>query len=159
MPRPRTLLVKNAAVLVTMDAERRELRDAGLFVRDGRIEHVGPTDELPATADEVLDLAGHIVLPGLVNTHHHLFQMPTRVVPGSTTGGVGPWLSVLYPVWARLTAEVLALPRVSVLPNWCSPAARRRSISYTCFPTTAGSTTRSIAHAKSAFGSTRDAAA
>ena len=65
-----TLLVKNAAMLVTMDDARRELTDAGLFARDGIIEQVGPTVELPSRADQVLDLGGQIVLPGFVNTHH-----------------------------------------------------------------------------------------
>jgi len=73
---PKTLLVKNAAVLVTMDAKRRELRDAGLFIEDNRIIAVGSTAELPATADEVLDLRGHIVLPGLINTHHRHVSEP-----------------------------------------------------------------------------------
>ena len=57
-----TLLVKNSHTLVTMDDERRELRDGGLFVRDNVIEQVGTTDELPVTADDVLDLGGHHVL-------------------------------------------------------------------------------------------------
>lgn len=107
MTRPKTLLVKNAAVLVTMDAGRRELRDGGLFIRAGRIEQVGPTSELPAEADEVLDLTDHIVLPGLVNTHHHLYQTLTRVVPGAMAGGVSAWLKALYPIWARITPEAL----------------------------------------------------
>ena len=73
-----TLLAKNADVLVTMDGHRRELKNAGLFARDGMIEKVGSTAELPATADLVLDLRGHILLPGLVNCHHHLDQLLTR---------------------------------------------------------------------------------
>ena len=105
--RPKTLLVKNASILVTMDASRRELRDGGLFIRAGRIEQVGPTSELPAEADEVLDLKDHIVLPGLVNTHHHLYQTLTRVVPGAMAGGVSAWLKALYPIWARMTPEAL----------------------------------------------------
>ncbi|MCA3789743.1 MAG: 8-oxoguanine deaminase, partial [Burkholderia sp.] len=72
--RPKTLLVKHADVLVTMDDTRRELRDAGLYIEDNRIVAVGPTAELPDTADEVLDLRGHLVIPGLVNTHHHMYQ-------------------------------------------------------------------------------------
>ncbi|MCJ7700531.1 MAG: 8-oxoguanine deaminase, partial [Anaerolineales bacterium] len=64
-----------------MDDHRREIADGGLFIRDGFIERVGPTLELPETADEVLDLRGHLVLPGLINTHHHFYQTLTRVVP------------------------------------------------------------------------------
>ena len=78
-----TLLARNARVLVTMDDARRELADAGLFARDGIIEQVGPTAELPSTADQVLDLGGQIVLPGFVNTHHHLDQTLTRNLPAA----------------------------------------------------------------------------
>ena len=98
-----TLLVKNAAVLVTMDAERRELYDAGLFARDGLIEKVGLSDELPATADQVLDLSGQIVLPGFVNTHHHLDQTLTRNLPGAQNNNLFPWLQVHYRLWAART--------------------------------------------------------
>ena len=69
-----TLLAKNAEILVTMDDERQEIPDGGILVRDGYVEQVGPTDELPADADVVLDMSGQIVLPGFVNTHHHLDQ-------------------------------------------------------------------------------------
>ena len=62
-----TLLVQHATKLVTMDDQRREISDGGLFIRDGFIEAVGLTSELPQEADEVIDLSGHIVLPGLVN--------------------------------------------------------------------------------------------
>ena len=62
-----TLLVKNALLLATFDDQRRELRDGGLFVRDGFIEQVGPSSELPSAADEVLDLSGHVVLPDLIS--------------------------------------------------------------------------------------------
>ena len=76
-----TLLAKNADVVVTMDGQRRELKNAGLFAHDGVIEQVGPTAELPSTADRVLDLSGHILLPGLINCHHHLDQVLTRNLP------------------------------------------------------------------------------
>ena len=64
-----TLLIKNAHI-VTMDDHQREIPEGGLFIRRGLIEEVGPMNELPGTADEVLDLQGFVVLPGLVNTHH-----------------------------------------------------------------------------------------
>jgi len=66
----RTLLAKNADVLVTMDRERREIRGGGLFARGNEIVAVGPTPELPAIADDVIDLTNCVVVPGLVNTHH-----------------------------------------------------------------------------------------
>ncbi|HMK07873.1 MAG TPA: amidohydrolase family protein, partial [Anaerolineales bacterium] len=92
-----------------MDGNRREIADGGLFARDGWIEHVGTTAELPATADEVLDLGGYLVLPGLVNTHHHLYQTLTRAVPAAQDADLFHWLRALYPIWARLTPEAVRL--------------------------------------------------
>ena len=104
---PKTLLLKNADVLVTMDAARREIRGGGLYVEDNRIVSVGPSDTLPSSADEVIDMAGHVVLPGLVNTHHHMFQSLTRAVPAAQDCELFDWLKVLYPIWARLTPEMV----------------------------------------------------
>jgi len=104
---PKTLLVKNADVLVTMDAARREILNGGLLVSDNRIVAVGPTAELPQTADEVLDLKGHIVIPGLVNTHHHMFQTLTRALPAAQDAELFDWLTALFPVWQRLTPEMI----------------------------------------------------
>lgn len=103
----KTLLVKNAELLVTMDGERREIKQAGLYIVDNRIMQVGPSSELPETADVVLDLKGHIVIPGLVNTHHHMYQSLTRVVPSAQDGELFNWLQNLYPIWARLTPEMI----------------------------------------------------
>ena len=100
-----TLLARNADVLVTMDGERRELRDAGLFARDGFIEQVGPTSELPETADEVLDLSGNIVLPGLINCHHHLDQVLTRNLPKGQNTNLFPWLKAHYRIWGSRTPD------------------------------------------------------
>ncbi|MEE3716507.1 8-oxoguanine deaminase [Tumidithrix elongata RA019] len=103
-----TLLVKNIQTLVTMDAARREIRNAALFVRDHIIEQVGTTQELPQIADEILDLRGrHVVLPGLVNTHHHFFQTLTRAVPAAQNCDLFNWLQALYPIWANLTPEAI----------------------------------------------------
>ncbi len=99
-----TLLIKNA-YLVTMDDHQRELPEGGLFIRDGFIEQVGATSELPATADEVLDLKGHVVLPGLVNTHHHFYQTLTRAVPAAQDANLFNWLKTLYPIWAKIQPE------------------------------------------------------
>lgn len=102
-----TLLVRNAAVLVTMDDARREIAGGALFARDGVIEAVGRSEDLPATADEVVDATGHVVLPGLVNTHHHFYQTLTRVLPAAQDVELFGWLQTLYPVWRRLTPEML----------------------------------------------------
>ena len=76
-----SLLIHNAACIATFDhadpAKGRELKDASLFVRDNVIEWIGPTAELPRalreSAGEVIDAHGHLVTPGLVNTHHHMY--------------------------------------------------------------------------------------
>ncbi len=110
-----TLLVKNAEVLVTMDGHRREIPGGGLFVRDGFIEQIGPTNSLPQQADEVLDLSGHIVLPGLINTHHHFYQTLTRAVPAAQNANLFHWLKTLYPIWARMTPEDIYLSTQTAL--------------------------------------------
>ena len=100
-----TLLIKHAAILVTMDDHRREIADGGLFVRDGFIEQVGQTAELPEVADAVLDASGQVVLPGLINTHHHFYQTLTRAVPAAQDANLFNWLKTLYPIWAGLTPQ------------------------------------------------------
>lgn len=101
-----TLLVKNIHTLATFDDQQQEIRQGALLVRDNVIERVGTTVELPDTADEVLDLSDrHIVLPGLVNTHHHFFQTLTRSYPPSQDKELFRWLQNLYPIWSNLTAN------------------------------------------------------
>jgi cytosine/adenosine deaminase-related metal-dependent hydrolase len=100
-----TLLVRNATVIATMDDQRREIVNGAIFARDGWIEQIGPTHELPSTADEVLDATNHVVLPGMVNTHHHLYQTLTRAVPAAQDAGLFDWLRTLYPIWAKMTAS------------------------------------------------------
>jgi 8-oxoguanine deaminase len=110
-----TLLIKNAQLLVTMDDHRREIPEGGLFIRDGFIEQVGQTSDLPATADEVIDLCGHIVLPGLVNTHHHFYQTLTRAVPAAQNANLFNWLTTLYPIWARMTPDDIRISTQTAL--------------------------------------------
>ena len=100
-----SLLAKNADILVTMDGARRELKNAGIYAENGIIRQVGPMSELPADADQVIDLSGQIVLPGFVNTHHHLNQTLTRNFPGAQNNNLFPWLKALYRAWARIDAE------------------------------------------------------
>lgn len=102
-----TLLIKNARLLVTMDAQRREIADGGVFVRDHVIEAVGPSAGLPAAADEVIDARDQVVLPGLVNTHHHMYQSLTRVIRPAQDCELFDWLRTLYPIWAGLTPEMV----------------------------------------------------
>jgi cytosine/adenosine deaminase-related metal-dependent hydrolase len=100
-----TLLVRGADMLVTMDAHRREIPGGGLFARDGVIEQVGPTKTLPSAADEVLDASGQILLPGLVNCHHHLDQTLTRNLRVGQDAELFDWLRAHYDIWARRTPE------------------------------------------------------
>jgi 8-oxoguanine deaminase len=110
-----TLLIKNAAVLVTMDDLRREITGGGVFIRDGFIEQVGSSDELPSQADQVLDLQGHLVLPGLINCHHHFYQTLTRAVPAAQNANLFHWLKTLYPIWARMNGEDIYLSTKTAL--------------------------------------------
>jgi cytosine/adenosine deaminase-related metal-dependent hydrolase len=100
-----TLLVRNATMLVTMDTARREIPDGGLFARDGIITQVGPSDTLPQTADRVLDAGGQIVLPGLINCHHHMDQILTRNLKAGQDAELFDWLRAHYDIWARRTPE------------------------------------------------------
>ncbi|MBN3723202.1 8-oxoguanine deaminase [Burkholderia sp. Ac-20379] len=114
-PRGRTLLVRHADVLVTMDASRREIRDGGLYIEGNRIVAAGPTDSLPDTADEVLDLRGHLLMPGLVNTHHHMYQSLTRAVPAAQNAELFGWLTSLYRIWAHLTPEMIEVSTLTAM--------------------------------------------
>ncbi len=102
-----TLLLKNAELLLTMGEEPAQIPEGGLFVRDNVIEAIGPTDELPKEADEMIDARGMIVLPGLINTHHHLYQTLTRAFPGAQNVGLFDWLTRLYPVWGEMSDEAV----------------------------------------------------
>ncbi len=102
-----TLLIRNARLLVTMDVQRREIAGGAVFVRDHVIEAVGPSAELPQSADEVIDACDQVVIPGLVNTHHHMFQTLTRVIGPAQDCELFEWLRTLYPIWACLTPEMV----------------------------------------------------
>lgn len=110
-----TLLIQNATCIATFDhmdpAQGRELKDASLFVRGHLIEWIGPDADLPpALRDEatgVIDARGHLVMPGLVNTHHHMYQSLTRAIPGVQDAELFGWLRGLYPIWAGLTPEMV----------------------------------------------------
>jgi cytosine/adenosine deaminase-related metal-dependent hydrolase len=111
----RTLLIDNATCIATFDgvdpSQGRELSNASLLVRGPLIEWIGAAAELPpalrAAADEVIDARGHLVTPGLVNTHHHMFQSLTRAIPAVQNAELFGWLRGLYPIWAGLTPEMV----------------------------------------------------
>lgn len=102
-----TLLLRHAEEIITMDSQRRRIPDGGIFVRDGVIQRVAPTSELPRQADEIIDAAGLVVIPGMVNTHHHLYQTLTRAMPAVEHAKLFDWLVYLYPIWARMDAEAI----------------------------------------------------
>jgi 8-oxoguanine deaminase len=104
----RTLLIEPISLLVTMDAEGRELRDAAVLIRDGVIEAVGPCGTL-GTASEVVDASRRLVMPGMVNTHHHLFQSLTRATPGAQDVKLFDWLIVHYPIWRHITPTMITI--------------------------------------------------
>jgi cytosine/adenosine deaminase-related metal-dependent hydrolase len=102
-----SLLIHHADLLLTMDAARREIRDGAVAITDNAITWVGPTAELPpdvhAAAAHVIDARGRLVMPGMVNTHHHFYQTLTRVIPAAQDAVLFDWLKTLYPIWAELT--------------------------------------------------------
>ena len=103
---PTTTLLRHIDLLATMDDARREIVDGAVLIEGHRITQVGPTPELPHSADTIIDLAGHVVIPGMINTHHHMFQSLTRAEPGVQDVTLFDWLRRLYPIWAGLTPEM-----------------------------------------------------
>ena len=106
-----TLLIKNAQLVATFDdadpAKARELAHASVFIRDNLIEAIGPAADLPQDADVMIDARGHLVMPGMVNTHHHMVQSLTRAIPAVQNAELFGWLRGLYPIWAGLTPEMV----------------------------------------------------
>jgi 8-oxoguanine deaminase len=107
----RSLLIRNIHTLVTMDAGRRELRHAAMRIVGPAIEWIGDSAQgMSLQADEVLDLKDrHVVLPGLINTHHHFYQVLTRAIPGAQSDELFNWLTRLYPLWARMNPDDIRL--------------------------------------------------
>lgn len=96
------ILIRNADTVVTMNATRDELHGADVLIRGGEIAAVG--QGLTSTG-QVIDAQGCVVTPGLINTHHHLYQTLTRAVPGGQDALLFGWLKTLYPIWARFGPE------------------------------------------------------
>jgi cytosine/adenosine deaminase-related metal-dependent hydrolase len=100
-----TILLRNAMRVVTMDDARREIEDGAVLITDNVITAIGAAADVPAVADEIIDCRGMVLLPGLVNTHHHLFQTLTRAIPAAQDAELFGWLKTLYPIWANLRGE------------------------------------------------------
>jgi len=92
-------LIRNADRILTMDDDRAEPVGADILIREGIVVAIGPG---LATTGEAIDAAGCVVTPGLVNTHHHLYQSLTRAVPGGQDALLFGWLKTLYPLWERM---------------------------------------------------------
>jgi 8-oxoguanine deaminase len=122
-----TLLLCHAERVVTMDDQRREIADGAVLISDNAITAVGPSAALPQTADEVINCRGMVLLPGLVNTHHHLYQTLTRAVSAAQDANLFGWLTTLYPIWAGLRgADIYVSARLGLaelLLSGCTTAA------------------------------------
>ena len=120
-----SLLLRNAEIVVTMDAQRREIARGWVLVEGGAIAALG--EGAPPEADQVIDLTGHVLLPGLINTHHHMYQTLTRALPAAQDAELFDWLGALYPVWARMTPEDLRTATLSAMAelmlSGCTTAA------------------------------------
>ncbi len=105
-----TLLIQNAHTIATQDDASGELRNASIYIRGHRIEFIGKATDLPPEAlraDEVIDARRHLVTPGLINTHHHMYQSLTRAIPSVQNAELFSWLRGLYPIWSGLTPEMV----------------------------------------------------
>jgi 8-oxoguanine deaminase len=102
-----TLLIREAVLVATFDDTEREIRAGSVFIEDRVITAVGPAADLPQHADAVIDARNLVVLPGLVNTHHHFTQTLTRAIPRAQDAGLFDWLVTLYPIWARIDARAM----------------------------------------------------
>ena len=96
------LILRNVSHCVTMDDAGTEPRDVDILLKDGQIFAIGPGLRSDAAS---FDCTNCLVTPGLVNTHHHLFQTLTRAVPGAQDAALFGWLQTLYPIWSRFTPD------------------------------------------------------
>jgi len=110
-----TLIALNAEVLVTMDEQRREISNGALVAEGAVVQWTGASEDLPvqyrqqmdAGSAQVLDMRGHVLMPGLINTHHHMYQSLTRAVPAAQDAELFDWLTNLYMLWSHLTPEMI----------------------------------------------------
>jgi 8-oxoguanine deaminase len=102
---PRSLLIRDIHTLVLMDAENTVLRGAHLYIEDGEIRQVGARPGKLPRADRTISGRYAVAVPGMVNTHHHLYQTLTRACPAAADAELFDWLRTLYPLWARLDEE------------------------------------------------------
>ena len=101
------LLIENALVVATVDDTRRELKGGWVAITDGLISGVGSSLDTKPSAREKLDATDCLVTPGLVNTHHHMYQNLTRAYPPMTDKPLFGWLQSLYPLWRAIDEEAV----------------------------------------------------
>ena len=106
MAEPTSILIRNATAVVTMNDAGEVLSDASIFIRGNRIEAVMQDKEVER-ANRVIDGRDKVVFPGFINTHHHLYQVLTRNLPAARDLPLFDWLTLLYPLWGRLTPDAL----------------------------------------------------
>ncbi|MGK0475867.1 MAG: 8-oxoguanine deaminase, partial [Oleispira sp.] len=105
LPTGKTLWIKNPQSIFTANKENA---DNGIVIRAGTIIELVAKGAKPISdIDQVFDARRHVVIPGLVNTHHHLYQTLTRAFPPALNKRLFPWLQTLYPVWAKLQPDML----------------------------------------------------
>jgi 8-oxoguanine deaminase len=102
-----SLLIRQAAWIVSMDDADSRWAGGGLYVVDNVIRHVGPSSQLPQDADQTIDARDMLILPGMVNTHHHFVQTLTRNLPAAQDANLFNWLRTHYPIWAGLTPDAV----------------------------------------------------
>jgi len=102
-----TLLLKDADLIITMDNCHRRIEGDSLLIRDNLVQAIGPARDLAGQADREIDASGMLLMPGLVNTHHHLYQTLTRAVPEAQDVELFTWLKTLYLIWANLDADAV----------------------------------------------------
>ena len=122
-----TTLIRNASVIATCDDADRLFHDADIRIRDNRIEAIGADVAGEGPVDEVIDASGHILIPGMVNTHHHFYQTLTRNLPAGQDSNLFNWLVAHYPIWARLDGRAIEIAtRVAIaelMLSGCTTAA------------------------------------
>ena len=106
-PQTADLLIRNALLVATMDPQRRELSGGWVAITNGFVSAVGDSSQVPPTANEVIDASDCLVTPGLVNTHHHIYQNLTRAYPPMTDKPLFGWLQSLYPLWRAIDEEAV----------------------------------------------------
>jgi len=102
-----SLLIQHAELIVAMDDHDTQWTNGGIYVVDNEIRQIGQTDQLPQDEDQTFNAKGMMILPGLVNTHHHFYQTLTRNLPAAQNTNLFHWLRTHYPIWAGLTPEAI----------------------------------------------------